>query len=550
MYNYIDLADLENFCREYIMKKRIILVFTLLAFITTTTSTFAAVSIDGLVGYYPFNGNADDQSGNGHHGTVYGATLTTDRFSNPGSAYSFDGIDDYISVDYSTAFQLPVFTVSAWILPTVDLSAATSPAAFVSRGEDFTTDHAAFVLTSHHPASSWANGISVIYEKDGREQVFDTNVYPEIGIWTHLVASRDASGLLSIYSDGSLIGQWSSTAVPTPNCFQDLLIGAYWYVPTPATAIVTNFFTGTIDDVMIFNRALSPDEIDALYIPDTIETKTYYIDAVIGDDFNNGLSRETPFATIQKGIDTAVDGDIILVYSGLYHEEINFLGKALVVQGISTGPAGVPVLHNPGDFAVSFYSGEGHDSILKNFIISNSFISVFIVDSSPTISNLTIVDNEYGIKAYAGSQPDISNSIFWNNTNADLIGCQARYSCTKEAGIGEDNIDMDPLFVDPNNGDYHLLSKRGRFWPEHDIWVLDNVTSPCIDGGDPATDPSNEPMPNGARINMGAYGRTRYASMSETRWFDADINGDGTIDLSDMMELIEKWIEEAGWSEE
>jgi len=208
------------------------------------------------------------------------------------------------------------------------------------------------------------------------------------------------------------------------------------------------------------------------------------------------------------------------------------------------------VLHNLGDFAVSFYSGEGPDSILTNFIIRNSFIAVFIADSSPTISNLTIVDNEYGIKAYAGSQPDISNSIFWNNTNADLIGCHARYSCTKDAGIGEENIDTDPLFVDPDNGDYHLLSRRGRYWPEHDIWVLDNVTSPCIDGGDPATDPSNEPMPNGVRVNMGAYGRTRYASMSESLWFDADINGDGTVDLSDMMELIEKWIEEAGWSEE
>jgi hypothetical protein len=106
-----------------------------------------------------------------------------------------------------------------------------------------------------------------------------------------------------------------------------------------------------------------------------------------------------------------------------------------------------------------------------------------------------------------------------------------------------------PLFVDPDNGDYHLQSKRGRYWPEHDIWVLDNVTSPCIDGGDPATDPSNEPMPNGARINMGAYGGTRYASMSEMPRFDADVNSDGVVDLSDMMELIERWLDAAGWEE-
>ncbi len=51
---------------------------------------------DGLVAYYPFDGNADDASGNGNHGIVHGATLTMDRFDNADSAYSFDGVDDYI----------------------------------------------------------------------------------------------------------------------------------------------------------------------------------------------------------------------------------------------------------------------------------------------------------------------------------------------------------------------------------------------------------------------------------------------------------------------
>ena len=533
------------------MKKYIILICTLIAFLTTTTSVFATVVTDGLIAYYPFNGNAEDQSGNGHNGTVYGATLTTDRFGNTGSAYSFDGIDDYISVDYATTFQLPVITVSAWIYPTNDYLVATGAASIVTRGEDFTTDLAAFALAVIPPTSSWGNGLSVFYENSSdTEQFFDTDFYPEMGKWTHIVASRNASGLLSIYNNGFLIGQWSSTIDPASDCFQDLMIGAYWYVPSLQAAVITNFFTGAIDDVMIFNKALTSDEIDALYISDAHEIKTYYIDAINGNNLNNGLRPDTAFATIQKGIDTAVDGEVVLVYPALYREELNFLGKAIVVQGICTGTAGIPVLHNPSDFAVSFYNGEGPVSILRNLIIKNSFTAVFVADSSPTINNLTIVDNEYGIKAYADSQPDISNCIFWNNANTDLHGCQARYSCTKDADIGEDNIDADPLFVDPDNGDYHLLSKRGRYWPEHDIWVLDKITSPCIDRGDPAADLSNEPMPNGARINMGAYGGTRYASMSELQQFDADINGDGTVDLSDMMELIEKWIEEAGWSKE
>jgi len=239
---------------------------------------------------------------------------------------------------------------------------------------------------------------------------------------------------------------------------------------------------------------------------------TIYVDAVNGDDNNNGLRLQAAFATIQKGIDVAAEGEIVLVYPGLYQEEINFMGKALTVQGVAASPAGVPVLQNPGDFAVSFYYGEGRGSILKNFIIRDSFMGVFIADSSPTISNLTIAGNTYGIEAYADSEPYISNTILWNNTDGDLFGCRAWYSCVERGGEGD--ITADPLFVDPENDDYHIRSERGRYWPEHDIWVLDKVTSPCVDGGDPDTDTLNEPMPNGGLINIGAYGGTLEASLS------------------------------------
>ncbi len=121
--------------------------------------------------------------------------------------------------------------------------------------------------------------------------------------------------------------------------------------------------------------------------------------------------------------------------------------------------------------------------------------------------------NEYGVGAYNEAEPDISNCIFWGNTHGNLYQCQAQYSCIE--GTGEGNINAAPLFVDPNNGDYHLRSEHGRHWPDHDTWVFDEVTSPCIDGGDPTVDPSDEPMPNGGIINIGAYGGTAYASKSK-----------------------------------
>jgi hypothetical protein len=94
---------------------------------------------------------------------------------------------------------------------------------------------------------------------------------------------------------------------------------------------------------------------------------------------------------------------------------------------------------------------------------------------------------------------------------------------------GEGNIDVDPLFADPGywadaddpnavwiEGDYHLKSQAGRWDPNSESWVVDEVTSPCIDAGDPKSPVGDESEPNGGRINMGAYGGTEEASKSYT----------------------------------
>jgi hypothetical protein len=77
------------------MNKFLTFIFAIL----TTISTFAQAPISGLVAYYPFNGTANDAVGT-NHGTVNGATLTTDRFGNVNSAFNFDGINDWINTTY------------------------------------------------------------------------------------------------------------------------------------------------------------------------------------------------------------------------------------------------------------------------------------------------------------------------------------------------------------------------------------------------------------------------------------------------------------------
>ena len=103
----------------------------------------------------------------------------------------------------------------------------------------------------------------------------------------------------------------------------------------------------------------------------------------------------------------------------------------------------------------------------------------------------------------------------------------------------------DDLWID---GDYHLKSQAGRWDPESETWVQDDVTSPCIDAGDPNSPIGYEPFPNGGRINMGAYGGTAEASKSyfgepvcETP-IAGDLNGDCIVDFEDFKILASHWM--------
>jgi len=154
----------------------------------------------------------------------------------------------------------------------------------------------------------------------------------------------------------------------------------------------------------------------------------------------------------------------------------------------------------------------------------------------PTITNCTIVANSNcGISSF---KPTITNSIIYYNA-VDSGGVQIEsnldptvtYSDVQGGWPGQGNIDAEPCFAhigfwDPNgtpenvnddfwvNGDYHLKSQAGRWNPNSRTWIQDAVTSPCIDAGNPDSDWTAELLPNGGRINMGAYGGTPQASMS------------------------------------
>ena len=183
---------------------------------------------------------------------------------------------------------------------------------------------------------------------------------------------------------------------------------------------------------------------------------------------------------------------------------------------IANGGAGIE-MHPRKSARYTFYNYPQ----ISNSIVAKNFLQG-IFGGVPEITNCTIVENIQG--GIYGSRPTVTNSIIYFNGNTQIAESTATvtYSDVQGSWPGLGNIDEDPLFVSlywisSNNtdaGDYHLKSQAGRWDLGSQTWVQDNVTSPCIDKGDPASPVGNEPVPNGGIINMGAYGGTAQASMT------------------------------------
>ncbi len=220
------------------------------------------------------------------------------------------------------------------------------------------------------------------------------------------------------------------------------------------------------------------------------------------------------------------------------------------------GVQGFEISHN----IIRDNSWSGIDATASSMVISNNLIigsriaGIFIRSESPEPSliinnTLWANQNKADITLWNGASADIVNNIMEDISFPDSTAILV-HNDILAMNAGGGNISADPFFVDPNNGDYHLKSQAGRWDANSQSWVQDDVTSSCIDAGDPASPIGLEAFPNGGFVNMGAYGGTAEASKS---WFDkpvcetivaGDINGDCVVDFMDFAIMALHWLEE------
>ena len=213
-----------------------------------------------LVASYPFNGNANDESGNGNNGFVDGATLSPDRFGNADKAYSFDGVDDYILIMDPIPDKLQIqneITLSAWI----KLSQYPTEMGLIAGSQNDQTASGAsiFIDNRENPDGHNAPAGHIHFQiGDGSWHHSNTATVVPLNQWTLITATRKANEDAKIYFNGIL--QTSESVGWAGN----ISYSDCWFAIGKQKDL-NRMFPGNIDDVKVYNRALSAEEIRQVY---------------------------------------------------------------------------------------------------------------------------------------------------------------------------------------------------------------------------------------------------------------------------------------------
>lgn len=238
--------------------KKILLLVSLIFTLNIFSQIPNYVPSNGLVAWYPFNGNANDESGNNHNGTVFGATLATDRFGSANSAYHFNGDTSSIFIA-DTLFNIGWngFTISLWFNSDTLITPYnpnqcminTRPHNGISIGFNFNSDNKYhFWAGSYPPSSGW--------DILGNDSVSNSSV--SVKIWKHMVLVKNSTTYY-VYLNGSL-----------DKIFYSSVAASNYYCQISMGRISDNLpnhevFDGRLDDYAIWNRSLSLNEILQVY---------------------------------------------------------------------------------------------------------------------------------------------------------------------------------------------------------------------------------------------------------------------------------------------
>lgn len=201
-----------------------------------------------LVAYFPFNNNADDESGYGDDGVVSGALITVDRFGNASSAYTFDGVNDNITCGNGYRNITSTVSISVWVKTSTEVGHIVSK-------YDAKVDKGWFISFN-------SGGNLGLYGRNtgGEFARAETSLKFNDNQWHNLIGIIDSNSF-KLWVDGNLVGEDELYAANPDLTNNDQLGIGHWALGDLGEHM---YYEGIIDDVLIFNRVLTPEEITFL----------------------------------------------------------------------------------------------------------------------------------------------------------------------------------------------------------------------------------------------------------------------------------------------
>lgn len=265
------------------------LLSSFLGILALSSTTLAQGSLDsGLVAYWPFNGNALDATGNGNNGIVFGAILAPDRHGSPDRAYVFDGVDDYIDIGPNVKPPFP-FTVSVWIKP----KAIGGTAGGIFRNDIWDPGsfyHGAYIAHGLIPgtvATGVGGGLASPLTR--RQAATDSSIITA-GEWHHVV----------VIFAGPNNQRHIIDTVDYPVSYGGEGVSMTYSGARGAIGHRVEYANGAIDDVRVYNRVLTMQDIKALYglTPVSVTDKTHQTPSgpALSQNYPNPFNPSTTFS--------------------------------------------------------------------------------------------------------------------------------------------------------------------------------------------------------------------------------------------------------------
>jgi uncharacterized repeat protein (TIGR01451 family) len=314
--------------------------------------------------------------------------------------------------------------------------------------------------------------------------------------------------------------------------------------------IVSSSSNVSIDSV---SKSALPSEWQSMFI----ECPVYHHVATSGSDTIGDGSKASPFATIQHGIDTADNEDVVLVHEGTYAENINFNGKNITVE--STDGAEKTVIDGgKKDSVVQFVNGENSNAVLDGFTITNGTGTLTVPTggasgrthgggiwvyngSSPTLRNLIVTGNSGnhggGIGTWTNSNPYIENVLLTNN---DSWWCSL--GCWRNS-----NPKLVNVTIADNNGCGLWIDGSRPELTNSILWnnISNKVTEVIFYGGSNAVTFSHSVVRDGIN-GIKSYGSSGVNASDTVNWLDGNLDvapafvGNGDYHLADNSPLLDK----------